>query len=68
MDGDTNMSAMPVAGEWARPQGRVSRVLIWLLLIATVACWAAMVAATVATYREAAPLPQRMVDARGATI
>lgn len=62
------MGAMPVAGERAGPQDRVNRVLIWLLLIATVACWAAMVAATVATYRQAAPLPQRMVDARGATV
>lgn len=59
---------MPLVRQQARPQDRVSRILIWLLLIAVVACWGAMLSATVATYRQAAPLPQRMMDSHGVTV
>ncbi|EQD66600.1 nitric oxide reductase large subunit, partial [mine drainage metagenome] len=52
----------------AGPQDRTSRVLIWILLIVTVVCWAAMIAATVETYRQAAPLPQRMISPSGAMV
>ena len=62
------MNAPSTAAGRAGPQDRVSRVLIWLLLIATVVCWSGMILATVATYRQAAPLPQRMVTRDGTTV
>ena len=40
------------------PQDRVSRVLIWILLVVTIGCWSAMIWSTAVTYRKAAPLPQ----------
>lgn len=43
------MNALKMAAEDAVPQDRVSRTLIWVLLLTTVCCWAAMIAATVAT-------------------
>ena len=52
----------------ARPQDRVSRILIRVMLLVTLGCWAAMTVATVTTYRQAAPLPRRMVDAAGAAV
>jgi len=62
------MNALKMAAQDAVPQDRVSRTLIWVLLLTTVCCWAAMIAATVATYRQAPPLPQQMVDGSGATV
>ena len=62
------MNALNLSVKDAVPQDRVSRTLIWVLLLATVCCWAAMIAATVATYRQAPPLPQRMVDGSGGTV
>ncbi|HJR33035.1 MAG TPA: cbb3-type cytochrome c oxidase subunit I, partial [Pseudomonas sp.] len=62
------MNALKLAAKDAVPQDRVSRALIWVLLLVTVCCWTAMTAATVATYRQAPPLPQRMVDGSGATV
>ncbi|WHZ18046.1 MAG: Nitric-oxide reductase, quinol-dependent [Rhodanobacteraceae bacterium] len=62
------MSAAPFAAQDAVPQDRVSRTLVWVLLLVTVCCWAAMITATVLTYRQAAPLPQQMVDASGAAV
>lgn len=50
------------------PQDRTSRVLIWILLIATALCWAGMVIATRATYQQAAPLPQQMVAPNGTVV
>ena len=52
----------------AGPQDRTSRVLIWIMVIVTVVCWAAMAVATVETYEQAAPLPQKMVTTGGATV
>ncbi len=52
----------------AGPQDRTSRVLIWIMVIVTVVCWAAMAVATVETYEQAAPLPQKMVTAGGTTV
>jgi len=62
------MNALKLAVKDAVPQDRVSRTLVWVLLLTTVCCWAAMIAATVATYRQAPPLPQQMVDGSGATV
>lgn len=62
------MNTLPAAAGDARPQDRISRILSRVLLLVTLGCWAAMTVATVATYRQAAPLPQRMVDAAGATV
>jgi nitric oxide reductase subunit B len=66
--GRQGMNVPSTAAGRAGPQDRVSRVLIWMLLIATVVCWGGMILATVATYRQAAPLPQRMVTRDGATV
>ncbi len=52
----------------AGKQDRTSRVLVCILLIVTVACWTAMIAATYATYQQAAPLPQQMVAQSGAPV
>ena len=46
----------------APPQDDVSRVLIWILLTVTAGCWAAMIWATVLTYRQAPPIPDRFLD------
>ena len=62
------MNALKMAAKDAAPQDRVSRALVWVLLLVTAGCWAAMIVATVATYRQAAPLPERMLDAAGATV
>lgn len=47
---------------------RTAKVLVWLLLIVTVGCWAGMIAATYVTYQRAAPLPQAMVTHSGRTV
>ncbi len=52
----------------AGPQDRTSKILVCILLIVTVVCWAGMIAATVATYRQVAPLPQKMVSDSGAAV
>lgn len=62
------MNALKLSAEDAVPQDRVSRTLIGVLLLVTVLCWAAMIVATVATYRQAPPLPQQMVDRSGAVV
>ncbi len=49
-------------------QDRTSKVLIWILVIATVLCWTAMVVATYVTYQQAAPLPQQMVARNGTQV
>lgn len=59
------MNATTIHDGKAGPQDRTSQVLIWILLITTVACWVAMFWATYATYQQAAPLPQRMVTQSG---
>ena len=59
-------SATPLAQ--AGPQDRTSKVLIWIMAIVTVACWTAMAVATVETYEQAAPLPQKMITADGTTV
>ncbi|MHB1896962.1 MAG: hypothetical protein ACYCOY_09985, partial [Metallibacterium sp.] len=59
-------NALPAAQ--AGPQDRTSKVLIWIMVIVTIVCWAAMVVATVETYEQAAPLPQKMITASGATV
>lgn len=51
-----------------KPQDKVSKVLIWILLATTVACWGAMLWATYLTYREAAPLPQQFVTVSGQVV
>jgi len=50
------------------PQDQVSKVLIWVLLVATLSCWVAMLWATYLTYREAPPLPQQFVTASGQVV
>ncbi len=62
------MNATALLAGRAGPQDRISKVLIWVLLVTTVACWIGMVFATRSTYRQAAPLPQQMVSASGATV
>ncbi len=62
------MSANALPAAQAGPQDRTSKVLIWIMVIVTVVCWAAMVVATVETYEQAAPLPQKMVTASGVTV
>jgi nitric oxide reductase subunit B len=62
------MSANVVPAAQAGPQDRTSKVLIWIMVIVTVVCWAAMAVATVETYEQAAPLPQKMVTADGTTV
>lgn len=62
------MNATTIHDGKAGPQDRTSQVLIWVLLITTAACWAAMIWATYTTYQQAAPLPQRMVTQSGATV
>lgn len=62
------MSAMILPDGQAGPQDRTSRILIWILLIVTVACWLGMVVATRTTYQQAAPLPQQMVALDGTPI
>jgi nitric oxide reductase subunit B len=62
------MSSSTSVSGYAGPQDHISKVLVWVLLVVTLSCWAAMIAATVVTYREAAPLPQRMVSTSGATV
>ncbi len=47
---------------------RTAKVLVWLLLVVTVGCWAGMIAATYVTYQRAAPLPQAMVTHSGRTV
>jgi nitric oxide reductase subunit B len=47
---------------------RTAKVLVWLLLIVTVGCWAGMIAATYVTYQRAAPLPDAMVTRDGRTV
>jgi nitric oxide reductase subunit B len=63
-----SMNALKLSVKDAVPQDRVSRTLIGALLLVTVLCWAAMIVATVATYRQAPPLPQQMVDRSGAIV
>ena len=62
------MNATTLPAGQAGPQDRTSKVLIWIMVIVTVVCWAAMLAATVETYRQAAPLPQKMVTADGKSV
>lgn len=52
----------------AGPQDRVSRVLIWTLMFAVVACALGMAAATRSTYQQAAPLPQQMLTQDGTLV
>lgn len=52
----------------AGPQDRISRVLVWILVAVVVACAAGMLAATRSTYRQAAPIPQRMVAGDGSVV
>jgi nitric oxide reductase subunit B len=47
------------------PQDKFSRILIWILVIATLSWWAARLWATYLTDREAAPLPQQFGAASG---
>lgn len=62
------MNALSMPSTKPIPQDRTSKVLIWVLLIVTISCWAAMIVATVETYRQAAPLPQRIVTPGGTTV
>ncbi|MHB8425478.1 MAG: nitric-oxide reductase large subunit [Gammaproteobacteria bacterium] len=59
-------SHTPDSGE--APQDKVSKVLIWILLVVTLGCWSAMIWATYLTYREAAPLPEQFVTASGQVV
>jgi nitric oxide reductase subunit B len=65
---NASMSATILPEGHAGPQDRTSRVLIWILLIATVACCLGMISATRTTYQQAAPLPQLMVTQSGSTV
>ncbi|MHB1331988.1 MAG: nitric-oxide reductase large subunit [Sulfuriferula sp.] len=62
------MDALSTFAGRAGPQDRVSRILIWILLIVTVACWGGMILATWQTYRQVAPLPQQMVTRDGTPV
>ncbi len=62
------MNATAILAGQAGPQDRTSQALIWVLLIITAFCWAAMIWATYITYQQVAPLPQRMVTQSGATV
>ena len=62
------MSANALPAAHAGPQDRVSKVLIWIMVIVTIICSVAMAIATVETYQQAAPLPQKMVTPSGATV
>ena len=62
------MNATTLPAGQAGPQDKVSRILIWILLVTTVACWIGMVFATRSTYRQAAPIPQQMVSASGTPV
>lgn len=59
-------SHTPDSGEAS--QDKVSKVLIWILLVVTLGCWSAMIWATYLTYREAAPLPTQFVTASGQVV
>ncbi|WP_246793807.1 nitric-oxide reductase large subunit [Burkholderia perseverans] len=61
------MNAKTPAGDDPR-QDRVSRILVWILVVTTALCWAGMVVATHATYRQAAPLPQQIATSNGTVI
>ncbi len=50
------------------PQDKTSKALIWVLLAVTLCCWGAMLWATYATYREAAPLPKQFVSPSGQVV
>jgi len=50
------------------PQDKTSKALIWVLLAVTLCCWGAMLWATYATYREAAPLPNQFVSPSGQVV
>ncbi len=50
------------------PQDSVAKLLIWILVVVVVACWAAMIWGTYVTYNEAPPLPERFVSASGKTV
>jgi len=52
----------------AGPQDKVSKILIWVLLITTALCWFGMVLATRATYQQTAPIPQQMVALDGSIV
>ena len=60
----TNVGHMQAGGGY----DRTAKVLVWLLLIVTVGCWAGMIAATYVTYQRAAPLPDAMVTRDGRTV
>lgn len=62
------MNTREVSSESAKPQDHPSRVLILVLSLVIVCCWGGMLAATVLTYRQAPPLPERMLDTHGTTI
>ena len=60
-------TTLPNMGQ-AGPQDRTSKILIWILLITIVLCWAGMILATKATYQQVAPLPQQMVGQSGQAV
>ncbi|MDE2609990.1 MAG: cbb3-type cytochrome c oxidase subunit I [Burkholderiales bacterium] len=62
------METVTLSNHRTGAQDRVSRVLIWILLIATALCWLGMVVATRTTYQQAAPLPQQMTTQDGAVV
>ncbi len=62
------MNATTLPAGQAGPQDKVSKILVWILLMTTVACWIGMAFATRSTYRQAAPLPQKMVSTSGTTV
>ncbi|MFK2889854.1 nitric-oxide reductase large subunit [Dyella flagellata] len=61
------ISPLPAQAQ-AGPQDRISKILIWVLLLATVACCLGMAAATRTTYQQSAPIPQRMNSPDGAQV
>jgi len=62
------MASDTLPADHAGPQDRVSRILIWILVAATIACSIGMLAATRSTYQQAAPIPQQMTAGDGTVV
>jgi len=62
------MISTPAISPGNQAHDKVSKVLIWILVAVTVACWAAMLWATYLTYQQATPLPQQFITASGQVV
>ena len=51
-----------------KPQDKITKILITILIITIIGCWGTMISSTVKTYRESIPLPNKFVTSNGQVV